>query len=77
MHFLALFRVEGGVKIEAATRSARLIGAAGIRAIYVTRAMASCAAAVCVLATDMRINTAFWFRGAGSFLGSALLAVIV
>ena len=75
--FLAIFGVEGTVKIEAATRSARLIGAAGIRAVYVTRAMASCAAAVCVLATDMRINTAFWFRGAGNFLGSALLAVIV
>ena len=77
MHFLALFRVEGSVKSEAATRSARLIGAAGIRAIYVTGAMASCAAAYCVLAANMHIKTAFWFRGAGSFLDSALLAVIV
>ena len=75
LHVLAVLGIEGGVKTEAEAGLARLKGAARMTAILVTHAMTRAAAEHCVLAADMRINTAYRLRGAVSFLDHALLAV--
>jgi len=68
---------KGVFNIEAEAAFARLGGATVITAIHVTHTMTRAAAFIFVFAADVRLSSAVCLRGAGSFLASALLAVIV